>query len=144
MRLRNLLSTLAISSVIVACVSTNAALMDTSIQLARTCPEAVKIFSTPATVPGSYTEIALLNSSGSTGFTNEQQMIASMRTKASEVGANGLIMGNIDEPGAGAKVAAAVFGTGTERKGKSVAIFIAADTARSNAACVAAKAAEKK
>lgn len=144
MRRRDLLPTLAVSTVAIACVSTNAALMDTSIQLARTCPEAVKIFSTPATVPGSYTEIALLNSTGSTGFTNEQQMIASMRTKAAEVGANGLIMGNIDEPGAGAKVAAAVFGTGTERKGKSVAIFITADTARSNAACAAAKAAETK
>ena len=39
-------------------------------------------------------------------------------------------MGNIDEPGADAKVAAAVFGTGAKRKGKSVAIFVASDSAR--------------
>lgn len=62
----------------------------------------------------------------------------SMRKKAAEVGANGIIMGNIDEPGAGAKVAAAIFGTGAERKGKSVAIFVASDTARVRAFCASA------
>ncbi len=57
-------------------------------------------------------------------------MITSMRKKAAEVGANGIIMGSIDERGAGAKIASALLGTGTERKGKSVAIFAPSDTGR--------------
>ena len=62
-------------------------------------------------------------------------MMKSMRKKAAEVGATGIIMGNIDEPGAGAKVVGAIFGTGTERKGKSVAIFVPADTVRVQKVC---------
>lgn len=58
-----------------------------------------------------------------------------MRKKAAEVGANGIIMAGIDEPVAGAKVAGAFLGTGTERKGKSVAIFVPADTGRVRRAC---------
>lgn len=120
-----------------ACVQTNASLMDTSVRMARTCPAAVKLFSSPSKVPSEYTEIALLNASGSSMYTNESNMTGSMRKKAAELGANGIIMGNIDEPSAGAKVAAAVFGTHTERKGKAVAIHIAADSARVQQACSA-------
>jgi hypothetical protein len=117
------------------CTRTNAALMDNSVHLTRICPDAVKLYSSPSQVGAEYREVALLNSTGSTGFTSEAGMMKSMRKKAAEVGANGIIMGNIDEPGAGAKVAAAVFGTGTERKGKSVAIFVPSDTARARSIC---------
>ena len=122
---------------VVACTQTNAALMDNSIHLARTCPDAVKIYSTPANVGAEYVEVALLNSAGNTGFTTESGMMKSMRKKAADVGANGIIMGNINEPGAGAKVAAAIFGGSPERKGKSVAIFVVSDTARVSRVCAA-------
>jgi len=102
------------------------------------CPDTVRSYTTPAQVGATYQEVALLNSTGSTGFTSEAGMMKSMRQKAAEVGANGIIMGNIDEPGAGAKVAAAVFGTGAERKGKSVAIFVPSDTARVRSFCATA------
>ena len=62
-------------------------------------------------------------------------MLKSMRKKAAAVGANGIIMDGINEPSAGAKIAGAVFGTGAERKGKSVAIFVASDTARVRSFC---------
>jgi hypothetical protein len=118
-----------------ACVQTNASLMDTSIHLQRTCPTAVRIYSTPARVGVEYQEVALLNSTGVSEFTNESGMMTSMRNKAAEVGATGIIMGNIDEPSAGAKVAAQVFGVSTERKGKSVAIYVPADEDRVRAVC---------
>ena len=127
------------AAVAAGCTRTNAALMDNSVHLARTCPDGVKMYTSPAQVGGAYQEVALLNSTGSTGFTTEAGMITSMRKKAAEVGANGIIMGNIDEPGAGAKVAAAVFGTPAERKGKSVAIFVPSDTARVRTACASAR-----
>ena len=43
--------------------------------------------------------------------------------------------GSIDEPGAGAKVAGAFLGTGTERKEKSVAIFVPEDMGRVRRVC---------
>jgi hypothetical protein len=57
-------------------------------------------------------------------------MMESMRKKASEVGANAIILDAINEASAGAKVAAAVFGTGTQRKGRSIAIYVYPDSTR--------------
>lgn len=125
----------ALSWSLSACVHTNAAVMDSSLKLARVCPAAVKLYSSPSKVEGDYTEIAMLNSTGASQFTNESQMMASMRQAAAKVGATGVILDNINEPGAGAKIAAAVFNTVTERKGKSVAIYVAGDTARVAAVC---------
>jgi hypothetical protein len=123
--------------VISGCTRTNAALMDNSVRLARTCPDGVKIYSSADKVGSEYQEIALLNSTGSSGFTSEAGMMKSMRKKAADVGANGIIMDAIKEPSAGAKVAAAVFGVAgsAERKGKSVAIFVPADAERVASFC---------
>jgi hypothetical protein len=133
--IRRLVALGTVTTVFAACTQTNAALMDNSIHLARTWPDGVKIYTSPAKVGTTYTEVALLNSAGSTGFTTESGMMKSMRKKAAEVGANGIIMSGIDEPGAGAKVAGAFLGTGTERKGKSVAIFVPEDTGRVRQVC---------
>ena len=75
-------------------------------------------------VPRKYEEIALLNSSGDSGFTNEAKMFESMKEKAGEVGANAVILDAVSEPGSGAKVAAAIFGVSAQRKGKALAIWI--------------------
>jgi hypothetical protein len=130
----NLIS-LLFTVALAGCTRTNAALLDNSIHLARTCPDAVKLYTAPSNVGSPYTEVALLNSTGSSGWTSESGMMKSMREKAAEVGATAIIMGTIDEPGAGAKVVGAIFGTGTERKGKSVAIFVPADSTRVKTVC---------
>lgn len=122
-------------TVVLGCTRTNAALVDNSVKLAPSCADGVKIYSTPSAVGGEYKEVALLNSTAKTGFTSEAGMLKSMRKKAAAVGANGIIMGSINEPSAGAKIAGAVFGTGAERKGKSVAIFVVSDTARVRTFC---------
>jgi len=126
------------SAVLLGCTRTNVALIDNSTKLAPSCADGVKLYSTPSAVGSDYKEVALLNSTANTGFTSESGMIKSMRKKAADVGANGIIMGSINEPSAGAKIAGAIFGTGAERKGKSVAIFVAADTARVRTVCAAA------
>jgi hypothetical protein len=63
--------------VISGCTRTNAALMDNSVRLARTCPDGVKIYSSADKVGSEYQEIALLNSTGSSGFTSEAGMMKS-------------------------------------------------------------------
>jgi hypothetical protein len=82
------------------------------------------MYRTASQVPGKYQEVALLNSKGESGLTDESAMFRSMRKKAAEVGANAIILDAVSEPSAGAKVASAVFGTGAERKGRAIAIFI--------------------
>jgi hypothetical protein len=124
---------------VVACTKTNAALLDPSIHLVRTCPDAVELFTSPEKVPSKYQEVALLNSSGNTTWTSEAGMMKSQRQKAADVGANGIILGGIDEPGAMAKVLGGFLGTGSSRKGKALAIYIPADSTRVNRVCSGAR-----
>ena len=84
-----------------------------------------------------YTEVAVLNSKGDNDMTSESGMINSQRKKAAQLGANGVILGSMADPGTGAKVFHALIGTSANRKGKSIAIYIPADTARVAAACKA-------
>ncbi len=125
----------ALITAVAACVSTNATVLDPTIKLARTCPDAVRLYTTPARVPSTYREVALLNSKGESNWSNEEQMMESMRKKAAELGANGIILDNIDEPSALTKVIGHVAKTGTQRKGKALAIYIPSDSASAAAVC---------
>ncbi|WP_310572216.1 hypothetical protein [Gemmatimonas sp.] len=119
-----------LASITMACVSTNATLLNpTPSGRAPIAENQVRIFRTAAQVMGKYEEVALLNSTGESNWTNEQKMMESMRKKAASLGANGVILDDIKEAGAGAKVAAAVLGTGTQRKGRAIAIFVFPDSA---------------
>lgn len=137
---------------IAACrtVSTNASLIDPTIHLAKTCPAAVKLYTIPDRVEQPYREVALLNSSGQTSYSSENDLIKSMRDKAAAVGANGIILDPIDEPSAMAKIVGQVAQIGAdatgaitmisaERKGRAMAIYVPADSARTLTACAKAK-----
>lgn len=107
------------------CVTTNASLLgSTANKRSAVLPENVALYRTADQVPGKYEEVALLNSAGDSNFTNEAKMFESMKKKAGEVGANGIILDAVSEPSGGAKVAAAIFGVSAERKGKAVAIYV--------------------
>jgi hypothetical protein len=130
------------AAILSACVSTNAAMIDPTVHLARTCPSAIKLYMTPEKVGRPYREVALLNAKGESNWSDEDDMIASMRDKAAEVGANGIILSRIDEPSALTKVIGQVAKTGSQRKGNALAIYIPADSA--NTAGVCATVASKK
>jgi hypothetical protein len=111
--------------VLSGCVTTNAArLGTTTASRPPVPPEQVALYRLASQVPGQYEEVALLNSSGDSGFTNEAGMYESMRKKAGQMGANAVILDAISEPGHGAKVAAAIFGVSAQRKGKAIAIWV--------------------
>jgi hypothetical protein len=122
-----------------ACVRTNAALIDPSVQLARTCPDAIKLFTTPDKVGHPYREIALLNAKGESNWSDEGDMISSMRDKAAEVGANAIILSKIDEPSALTKVIGEVAKTGSQRKGNALAIYVPSDSTSTAAICARKK-----
>lgn len=132
-----LAGTALLLAVLVACVHTNAAVLDPSVKYQRICPAAVIIYTSPDRVGKPYREVALLNSKGESGWTSESGMLNSQRKKAAEVGANGLILSGIDEPKAGTKIIGAMLGTGSERKGKALAIFVPEDSIRTVATCEA-------
>lgn len=122
-----------------ACVSTNAALIDPSVRLARTCPSAIKLYTTPDRVGQPYREVAILNAKGESNWSDEDDMIQSMRDKAAEVGANGIILSGIDEPSALTKVIGQVAKTGSQRKGKAMAIYVPSDATNTATTCANAK-----
>jgi hypothetical protein len=115
---------LALAVVSAGCVAVNSTQLGSLTQRPATQFEEVIVYRTASQVHGRYDEIALLNASGSTGFTNEDGMMAAMRKRAAKLGANGVILDAISEPSAGAKVAAAIFGVSAERKGKALAIYV--------------------
>lgn len=86
--------------------------------------ESVAIYRTADQVPGKYEEVAILNASGSTSWTNEAQMNEKMREEAGKLGANAIILDATSEPSSGAKVAAAIFGVDVKRKGRALAIYV--------------------
>lgn len=71
-----------------------------------------------------FTRLAMIEATGSGEWTSQTGMYNAMRRRAGQVGANAILLPQISEPGAGAKVAGAFLGTGTQRKGQVVAIRI--------------------
>ena len=118
-----------------ACVATNAALLDPTLKLAPICPDGVEVFTDSSKVGKPYREVAVLASKGDNDFTTESGMIESQRKKAAELGANGLILGQMKDASTGAQIAQAFFGTSANRKGQAVAIYIPSDSARVTKAC---------
>lgn len=111
-------------AVLVGCVAVNTTQLGMKTLRAPVPADQVMFYRTADQVPGKYEEVALLNASGDSFFTNEARMHKRMRDEAGKLGANGVILDAMSEPSAGAKVAAAIFGVGAERKGKAIAIFV--------------------
>lgn len=116
------LTTLLATVALTACVSTNAVQLGSVGSYPPVPPEKVQVFLTEADVKVEFEKVALINAKGESNWTNESGMIKAMQKKAGELGANGIILGEIKEASSGAKVAAAVLGVGTQRKGTVVAI----------------------
>lgn len=115
----------AVVLVYVSCVSTQAVRLGNAQVRPAIKWQEVKVYRTADQVPGKYEEVALLNSTGDALWTGENAMYASMMKKAAKLGANGIILDAMSEPGAGAKVAAAFLGVpGADRKGKAIAIYV--------------------
>jgi hypothetical protein len=142
MKMKKIVSCLAVVFIVAqfaACVQTNTTVLDPGKVREAIDPDDVVIYTTASKVPGDYEEIALLNSKADSAATSEAQMFKSMRRKAAKLGANGIIMDAVSEPTVGAKIAAAVlFGTGAERKGKALAIYVIPGSKRTHRQSAAA------
>ena len=114
-----------ISAFAAGCVTTNATMLGTATaHRASTNESVVRFYRTAEQVPGRYEEIALLHSKGDSENTSESQMYESMRRKAAEIGANGVILEALVEPSVEAKIAAKSLGVLPDREGRAVAIYV--------------------
>lgn len=84
----------------------------------------VRVYRTAESIGCAFEEVAMINAQGSSGLTNESQMINAAKKRAGQVGANAVIMGRINEPSAGAKVAGAFLGVSPERRGEMLAVYV--------------------
>jgi len=120
---------------VLGCVRTNASLLDPTLKLAPVCPDGVVVFTDSSKVGKPYREVAVLNSRGDNNMTSESGMINSQRKKAAELGANGVILGQMKDASTSAQVFQALLGTSANRKGGAIAIYIPSDSTRVAEAC---------
>ena len=85
--------------------------------------EEVTVYFESDTVP-EHTRLAILNAHGDIEMTDEADMIDELRKEAGELGANAIILGDIEEPGTGARIVGAVFDTTVERATQAIAVYV--------------------
>ena len=105
------------------CIQTQATMLDPTSRPAIP-PERVTVYRTVESIKCAYAEVAMIHAQGGANFTNEAQMIEAAKKKAGEVGANGVVLAEIQEPSSGAKVAGAIFGVSPERRGELLAVYV--------------------
>lgn len=121
-RTRLVAGIVAASVTLVGCVSVNATRLDLSKEYAPVPEDRVRIFLGDERIPTGYVNVALLFAEASTDWRDEADLMDSMRNKAAQLGANGLIVRGMEEPGTVERIAAAVFESETNRRAKAVAI----------------------
>ena len=115
---------LFLAAVASGCVATQATLLAHRGSYAPVAPAAVQVYLSERDVHAPFEKVAIIYAKGESRLTDETAMIEAAKAEAASVGANGIILSKIDEPSAGAKVAATVLGIGVMRKGEIVAIHV--------------------
>ncbi len=107
----------------VACVSVNKSVLAPN-PTGRTFGEQdVYVYLPDDSIP-EHTRVAILNAKGDSDVTDEGDMIDKLREEAGKLGANAIILGELEEPGTGARVAAALLGTSSNRETQAIAIYV--------------------
>ena len=108
---------------VAACVSVNKSVLSRS-RVSQPVPrDDVQVYFKGDSVPA-HERIAILSASGDDNMTNQSQLIDKMREEAGKLGANAIILNEVEEASTGAKVAQAILGTSANRKGEAIAIYV--------------------
>jgi hypothetical protein len=123
MKQRKRACAIVLAVVVAACARTEAAQLGNAPVRAPVAPEKVVIYKTPEDVHGRYEEVAMLSASGDVAITSQDDVLLSLRKKAGELGANGVILeapNDVEQ-----SKFARTFGFGSiNRSTKAVAIFV--------------------
>lgn len=108
---------------VMSCVSTSVTRMSIN-KYPATDPESIVVYLDEKDIPGEYEKIALLHTKGNYQWTNESDMMKDAKKKAAKLGATGILLKEIKEPGGTSKVLNSVFGMSADRKSEIIAIRI--------------------
>ena len=106
-----------------ACVTVSKSILDRSFMATPIPAEEVQVYLPGDEIPA-HTRVAILSAEGDVDLTNEGEMIDKLREEAGQLGANAVVLGEIESPGTGALVAKAILGTSANRKTQAIAIFV--------------------
>ena len=111
-----------------ACVSVNKSILAPNPTGRTFTEDQVYVYFEDDSIP-EHTRLAILNAEGDADATDESDMIDKLREEAGKLGANAIILGELREPGTGARIAGAVFGIETSRETQAIAIYVPSDDA---------------
>lgn len=130
------LKRIPLALVLVSCISTQVThLAGYDPKRAPTCAAVVKVYVSAAGVGGPFIELAYLNTESSDAASDEAVM-ADMRAKAAELGANGILLQSIERRTGGVGLVSGVFTPKPE--GKGIAIWVPSDTVNLRETCARA------
>jgi hypothetical protein len=91
--------------------------------------EDVRVFLARDLMPASCERIAMIRMSADSDLTTENQMIRRARQRAGQIGANAILIDYIRNPSTGTQIAAVLFGTPDDRKGRVAAFHCSGEQA---------------
>jgi len=101
-----------------------------------TCLNAIEVYQSRAEVPSSYYELAWIEVEGNSVWTTDNQMRDKMRTRAAEVGANGLIANAVAQNKTGVNVLGEAVGAkSATARASGLAIWMPSASDRTRLAC---------
>lgn len=122
--MRRRLFIVALSAVFLAgCVTASVSRLDNTQRPPLETSE-VTIYLEEDDIPGEFEKMAVIDISGTSGWTDEEQLYNKAREEAAKIGANGVLFESLEEAGTGEKVASALFGTGADNDAKMIAIYV--------------------
>lgn len=109
---------------------------NTSLTLAPTCADAVRVFPSTDKVPYDYYEVAFISAEGNSVYSGNGDLLKSVRNQAAGIGANGVVVDSLGATHATVKILGAALGAhDADRKARALAIWMPSDTARVREAC---------
>lgn len=103
---------------------------------AATCDEAVDVYTSRAAVPNDYYELAWISAEGNSVYTSDGKIVAQIRKKAADAGANAVIVNDFTTTGNNAKVVGAALGSASaDTKTSALAIYMPAEASRVTLKC---------
>jgi hypothetical protein len=86
--------------------------------------DSVRLFYSREAVPFRYEEVAMLSTEADWLTEDREKLYLALRKKAGEIGANGIIVAPIDEPGTAEKMTSVLIGGSAQLRGDAIAIFL--------------------
>lgn len=112
-----------IVTILTGCVTSSVSRLNDT-QRSPIPPSEVQIYLEEEDIESEYEKMALIDLSGSSGWTDQEDVFDEAREEAAAIGANGVLFQNYEEAGTGERVAAAVFGTGADNDSEMIAIYV--------------------